>query len=62
MGAKESAADGVLVLESADKALVLPKVNNPHITVKSPYTGMMCYDLNKKAVAIFDGVVWNYWK
>lgn len=62
MGARESAADGVLVLESANKALVLPKVANPHLTVKSPYAGMMCYDTNRKAVAVFDGTVWNYWK
>lgn len=62
MGAKESAADGVLVLESTNKALVLPHVTNPHLTVKSPYPGMMCYDTVKKAVAVFDGTVWNYWK
>lgn len=62
MGARESAADGVLVLESATKAMVLPKVSNPHSTVKSPYPGMMCYDTDRKAVAVFDGTVWNYWK
>lgn len=62
MGSRESAADGVLVLESAEKALVLPKVSNPHLTVKSPYPGMMCYDTNRKALAVFDGSVWNYWK
>lgn len=62
MGAKESAADGVLVLESTNRALVLPHVTNPHLTVKSPYPGMMCYDTVKKAVAVFDGTVWNYWK
>lgn len=54
--------DGVLVLESATKAMVLPKVSNPHLTVKSPYPGMMCYDTDRKAVAVFDGTVWNYWK
>lgn len=62
MGAKESVADGVLVLESADKAMVLPHVVNPHLTVKGPIAGMMCYDTVRKAVAIFDGTVWNYWK
>lgn len=62
MGASESSADGVLVLESANKALVLPQIANPHLTVKSPYPGMMCYDTNKKALAVFDGLVWNYWK
>lgn len=62
MGARSTAVDGVLVLESADKALVLPKISNPHLNVKSPYPGMMCYDTNRKALAVFDGNVWNYWK
>ncbi|NBL63581.1 hypothetical protein GV828_00015 [Flavobacterium sp. NST-5] len=62
IGATESTADGVLVLESTNKALVLPHVANPHLTVKSPYPGMMCYDTNRKALAVFDGNVWNYWK
>lgn len=62
MGALESNADGVLVLESTNKALVLPKVSNPHLTVKSPYPGMMCYDTDRNALAVFDGTVWNYWK
>lgn len=30
MGANESVADGVLVLESANKILVLPHIANPH--------------------------------
>ncbi|MFY0481082.1 hypothetical protein ACI6PS_00640 [Flavobacterium sp. PLA-1-15] len=62
IGARESAAEGVLVLESADKAMVLPHVANPHLNVKSPVAGMMCYDTVRKAVAVFDGTVWNYWK
>ena len=62
IGARSTAVDGVLVLESADKALVLPKISNPHLNVKSPYAGMMCYDTIRQALAIFDGTVWNYWK
>lgn len=62
IGARSTTADGVLVLESTDKALVLPKISNPHLNVKSPYPGMMCYDTNRKALAVFDGKVWNYWK
>ncbi|TKB98283.1 hypothetical protein FA045_14280 [Pedobacter cryotolerans] len=54
--------DGVLVLESPNKALVLPKVANPHLTVKSPYPGMMCYDTVSKSLAVYDGKLWNYWK
>lgn len=62
IGSRSTTVDGVLVLESADKALVLPKISNPHLNVKSPYPGMMCYDTNRKALAVFDGKVWNYWK
>jgi hypothetical protein len=59
---KISNAKGVLVLESADKAMILPKITNPHTTVKNPYPGMMCYDLTSKSLAVFDGANWNYWK
>ncbi|ROI06965.1 MULTISPECIES: hypothetical protein [unclassified Chryseobacterium] len=62
IGAASTTADGVLVLESPDKAMVLPKVATPHINVKNPYPGMMCYDTTSKTLAIFDGSVWNYWK
>ena len=62
IGSRSTTADGVLVLEAADKALVLPKISNPHLNVKSPYPGMMCYDTDRKALAVFDGLVWNYWK
>lgn len=62
IGSRSTTVDGVLVLESTNKALVLPKISNPHLNVKSPYPGMMCYDTNRKALAVFDGNVWNYWK
>jgi len=52
---------GVLELRANDKALVLPKVENPHLNVKSPVPGMMVYDSNSKSLAIFDGLKWNYW-
>jgi len=62
IGSNTSAAKGVLVLESPSKALVLPHIQNPHLNVKSPYTGMMCYDTASNTIAIFDGVSWNYWR
>jgi len=62
MGDSSSTADGVLVLESQNKAMILPKIATPHINVKSPYPGMICYDTTSKTLAIFDGSVWNYWK
>lgn len=57
-----SGAQGVLILEASDKALILPKVSSPHTKIKSPVAGTMCYDTDSDALAIFDGKVWNYWK
>ncbi|UEQ78324.1 hypothetical protein [Chryseobacterium arthrosphaerae] len=62
MGESASTADGVLVLESPNKAMILPQINAPHLNVKNPYPGMMCYDTASKTLAVFDGTVWNYWK
>ena len=62
IGDQGSTAEGVLVLEASDKALVLPKVNAPHLNVKSPHPGMICYDTLNKMLAVFDGLKWNYWK
>jgi hypothetical protein len=62
MGAATTTAPGVLVLESPDKALILPKVAAPHLNVKSPYPGMICYDTVSKTMAVFDGLKWSYWK
>ncbi len=62
VGAPISSAKGVLVLESTNQALVLPKIADPEINVKSPYPGMICYDTTSDSIAIFDGAYWNYWK
>lgn len=62
LGSSNSTATGVLVLESTTKALILPKINSPHINVKSPVAGMICYDTTSNCVALFDGINWNYWK
>ncbi len=61
-GATSSPANGILVLESPNKAMILPKISNPHINVQNPYPGMMCYDTVSKSMAVFDGTRWNYWK
>lgn len=61
IGAPTSDAIGVLVLESPDKAVVLPRVGNPHLSVKNPYPGMLVYDTVSGKVAVFDGALWNYW-
>ncbi|WP_228431919.1 hypothetical protein [Chryseobacterium shigense] len=62
MGTQAGSADGILVLESPDKAMILPKISSPHLNVKNPYPGMICYDTASKTFAVFDGTFWNYWK
>ncbi|NML72171.1 hypothetical protein HHL23_20615 [Chryseobacterium sp. RP-3-3] len=61
-GAASSSAQGVLMLESTSKALVLPKVNHPVTSMKSTIAGTMCYDTVSKTIAVFDGVKWSFWK
>lgn len=63
IGAPSSLADGVLVLESSNKAMVLPIVNNTNQII-NPSPGMMAY-LNKtgaKRLAVFNGTKWSFWK
>ena len=62
IGANTSSASGVLVLESSNLALTLPKVDKPHQNVKAPYPGMICYDTASNTIAVFDGAYWNFWK
>ena len=62
IGSATSSAKGVLVLEATNKAMVLPWIDKPHLNVKDPYPGMMCYDTASSSLAVFDGLVWNYWK
>ena len=63
IGATSSTADGVLVLESNTKAMVLPTVENVQ-NIPSPSPGMMVY-INKqgaKRLAVYNGSKWSYWK
>ncbi len=53
---------GILVLEASDKAMVLPKVASPHLTIINPSPGMMVYDTVNKQLAVFNGKVWSFWK
>lgn len=62
IGAPDSPAEkGVLILESQDKALILPKVIDPAANVKSPSAGMMCYDPVAKLVCFYNGTSWAFW-
>lgn len=55
--------DGVLVLNSTTKAMVLPTVQDVQ-NIPSPSPGMMVY-INKtgaKRLAVFNGSKWSFWK
>ncbi|WP_312765644.1 hypothetical protein [Epilithonimonas sp.] len=63
IGADTTSAEGVLVLESDTKAMVLPMVNNTD-DVPDPAPGMLVY-INKsgaKRLALFNGEGWTFWK
>lgn len=55
-----AAPDGVLSLESMGRALALPKVNGIE-NLPSPQPGMVCYDVSRKSMAIFNGEIWTFW-
>lgn len=58
-----SPANGVLVLESTTKAMVLPTVADVQ-DVMSPSPGMMVY-VNKagsKRLAVYNGAMWSFWR
>ena len=63
IGAQTTAADGVLVLESTTKAMVLPIVADVQ-NIPSPSPGMMVYvnKLGSKRFAVFNGSRWSFWK
>jgi len=57
-----SSTPGVLVLEDATKAMVLPKVASPHLNIVNPEPGTMAYDTVTKQLAVYNGKVWSFWK
>ena len=60
-GATDTTA-GILVLTDTDKAMILPKVAEPHLNIKNPAAGMLVYDTTTKQLAVFNGKVWSFWK
>ena len=62
IGNRASTTPGILILESTDKAMVLPKVASPHLNIFNPAAGMMVYDTTAKQLAVFNGTVWSFWK
>jgi len=61
IGSTTSTADGVWVLESETKAMVLPIVSNPETTIVSPVPGIIVYDPDRKLLCTFNGEVWSFW-
>lgn len=62
IGSETSSADGVLVLESANKAMVLPVVESTEQVV-NPSPGMMVYIKGStKRLAVFNGSKWSFWR
>ena len=71
IGAPSSSADGVLILESNTKAMVLPTVGtiieggNTKVNIPSPSPGMMVYVINSqsgtKRLAVYNGNKWSFW-
>lgn len=62
IGSRTTSASGVLVLESSDKAMVLPKMESPHLNILSPQAGTMAFDTVSKMLCIFNGNEWSFWK
>ncbi len=60
--ASSDTTPGILVLTDSNKAMVLPKVASPHLTIQNPAPGMMAYDTVKKQLAVYNGTVWSFWK
>lgn len=54
--------DGILVLEDTNKAMVLPKVNKPHLNIINPAAGMIVYDIDSKMLAVYNGIAWTFWE
>lgn len=61
IGASSSSANGVLVLESTTKAMVLPQVASTDDII-NPAPGMMVYiNGTNKRLAVFNGSKWTFW-
>lgn len=63
LGSDTSTANGVLVLESDTKSLVLPIVDDVN-KIPSPSPGMLVF-VNKtgaKRLAVYNGAYWSFWK
>ncbi len=60
IGDDETGVPGVLVLDSTEHALILPKVPS-YSNVGDPEPGMIVYDESIKMFCVFDGEKWAFW-
>lgn len=64
IGSATSTADGILVLESVDKAMVLPIVDD-YKAIKNPSPGMLAFlkglTADEHRLIVFNGQKWTFW-
>lgn len=53
---------GILILADTDKAMILPKMDHPHLVIVNLAAGMMAYDTANHQIAVFNGAVWTFWR
>lgn len=53
---------GILVLADDNKAMILPKMDSPHLNIVNPAAGTIAYDTVSHQLAVFNGTVWSFWK
>ncbi|MDO5510791.1 MAG: hypothetical protein Q4F57_08850 [Weeksellaceae bacterium] len=51
----------VLKLDSDQKVMILPRVENVETSLPNPAPGTMVYDKASKSIAIFNGEYWYFW-
>ena len=62
IGSETSTSDGILVLESATKAMVLPMTTSyQNIVNPAPGTMVLLTDATIKILAVFNGTQWSFW-
>ncbi len=59
-GSSVASGRGVLILESDNKALLLPKVENAYNRIKSPEIGTLVYDPTNKVLCVYNGERWSF--
>ena len=59
IGATSSAAQGTLILEHPNRALILPKMASGTHKILTPVKGLMYYDTTSKTVNVYNGNAWT---